>query len=84
MTGGPGGSAPNWRTCRTARASGPPSNKTSAFAREVRDQARREAEHARRVGDEPARQEAIARFREAAQEIRQIQPEIANRPGSGP
>jgi hypothetical protein len=54
-----------------------------AFAREVRDQARREAEHAQRVGDEPARQEAIARFREAAQEIRQLQQEIANRPGSG-
>jgi hypothetical protein len=50
-----------------------------AFAREVRDQARREAEHAQRVGDEPARQEAIARFREAAQEIREIQQEIANR-----
>ena len=50
-----------------------------AFAREARDQARREAEHAQQVGDEPARQEAIARFREAAQEIREIQQEIAQR-----
>lgn len=49
------------------------------FAREVRDQARREAETAQRVGDESARQEAIARYREAAQEIREIQQEIVNR-----
>ena len=54
-----------------------------AFAREARDQARREAEHAQQVGDEPARQEAIARYREAAQEIREIQQELANRPGAG-